>query len=200
MNTQEYIVAFHIGRGGKFNNQGYKSFLPYVSKLNDCFSETSIIISEDEDGNELPDEEWKLIDGGGNTILQGRESIVSDTGILDWDGEYDTDIVKYLDDCSDEELEIIYKAYINDEYMPCELKDYICEAMGLHRIDSIKFYKTNANILCSDCSFTFFWDGGYSVTKEDAAEWMMEQNIEPRSIEKYADDFEIHYYVSEEDE
>lgn len=194
MKANEYIVAFHIGRGGRFHNPCHKSFMPYVSKLSDCFSESSIILKEDEDGNPLPDEKWELIDGGGNTILEGREKIESDTGILDWDGEYDTDIVQYLDECTLDEIEIIYQAYLDEEYMPNELKDYVCEAMGLHRIDNIKFYKTNAEVHCSDCTLTFNWDGEEDVTEEDAKEWMEENNIDPISIERYADDFEQHFY------
>lgn len=194
MNANEYIVAFHIGRGGRFHNPGHKSFMPYVSKLSDCFSESSIIFQEDEDGNPLPDEKWELIDGGGNTILEGRDNIESDTGILDWDGEYNTDIVKYLDECSQDEIEILYQAYLDEEYMPNELKDYICEAMGLHRIDNIKFYQTNAEVHCNDCTLSFNWDGEEDVTEEDAKEWMEENNIDPISIDRYSDDFEQHFY------
>ena len=199
MKANEYIVAFHIGRGGRFNNQGHKSFMPYVSKLSDCINlEKCIILCQDENGNELPDEKWVLLDGGGNTILEGRNNIESDTGILDWDGDYDTDIVQYLDECSQDELEIIYQAYLREEYMPYELKDYICEAMGLHRIDNIKFYKDNAEVHCNDCTITFFWDGEEDVTEEDAKEWMEENNIDPISIERYAYDFEQHFYKDKE--
>lgn len=194
MNEQKIIVAFHIGRGGRYNNQGHKSFMPYVSKLSDCINyEKDTIISQDENGNELPDKEWKLIDGG-NIILEGRDAIESDTGVLNWDNDYDTDIVQYLDECSQDELEIIYQAYLDGEYMPYELKDYICEAMGLHRIDNIKFYQTNAEVHCNDCILTFNWDGEKDVTEEDAKEWMEENNIDPISIKNYADDFEQHFY------
>ena len=65
MNASTYIVAFHIGRGGRFHNQGHKSFVPHINQLSDCFSESSIIFREDEEGNPLPDQQWQLIDGGG---------------------------------------------------------------------------------------------------------------------------------------
>lgn len=199
MNATTYIVAFHIGRGGSFNNPGHKIFNPYVDKLSDCY-EDCFIESEDFEGNPLPDEQWQLVDVSGRVLLEGREQINSDTGILDWDGEYNTDIVKYLDECTEDEIEILYNHYLTHGYMDDELKDYVCSEVGVNRIRKIKFYKTNAEVFCQECCLTFFWDGGYTVTKEDAAEWMKENNIDPLSIEEYADDFETHYYVSEEDE
>lgn len=194
MNVTDIIVAFHIGRGGRFYNQGFKTFQPYVSKLCDCFSVSSFIIKEDENGNPLPDEEWELIDGGGNVILRGRDDIESDTGVLDWDGEYDTDIVKYLSECSDSEIDIIYQAYLNDEYMDDELKDYVCTEKGLHRIDKVQFYQCNAEIQCQDCTISYFWDGEEDVTEEEIAEWMEEKNIDPLSIKEHADSFVSHFY------
>ena len=64
-------VCFHIGRGGHFHNAGYKTFNPNVTRLQECFDE-AMIIDQDEDGNELPADQWQLVDGGGNVILTGR--------------------------------------------------------------------------------------------------------------------------------
>ena len=113
--ASEYIVAFHIGRGGRFHNPGHKTFNPHIQKLSDCFSESCIVLSEDKDGNALPDDQWQLIDGGSNVILEGRANIESTTGVLDWDGQYDTDIVQYLSDCDENEIQLILEAYDNDE-------------------------------------------------------------------------------------
>lgn len=194
MKTENYIVAFHIGRGGRFHNPGHKSYNPYIQKLSDCFGENFFIFNEDEDGNALPDYQWQLIDGGSNVILEGRDRIESETGILDWDGEYNTDIVKYLSDCDDEEIDIIYQAYLDDEYMDNELKDYVCTQKEMHRINNVKFYQSNAEIQCQDCTLTFFWDGEEDVTEEDAAEWMRENDVDPLSIKNHADSFESHFY------
>lgn len=136
----------------------------------------------------------ELIDGGGNVILEGRDKIESDTGILDWDGEYNTDIVKYLSECSDSEIGIIYQAYLDDEYMDDDLKDYVCTQKGMHRIDKVKFYQCNAEIQCQDCTISYFWDGEEDVTEEEIAEWMEEQDIDPLSIKNHADSFESHFY------
>lgn len=191
---KNYIVAFHMGRGGRFHNPGHWSFMPHIKKLSDCFSETSIISQEDEEGNFLPDEQWQLIDGGGNVILEGRNKIESTTGILDWDGGYDTDIVKYLSECDENEIDIIYQAYLKEEYMDEELKDYICSQKGMHRISKIQFYQCNAEIQCQDCTISYYWGGEEDATEEEVAEWMAEQNIDPVSIAAYASDFESHFY------
>ena len=194
MNASEYIVAFHVGRGGRFHNPGHKTFNPYITELSDCFGESSIIFKEDEEGNPLPDEQWQLIDSGGNVILEGRDNIESDTGILDWDGDYNTDVVKYLSECSDSEIDIIYQAYLDDEYTDDDLKDYVCTQKGMHRIDKVKFYQCNAEIQCQDCTISYFWDGEEDVTVEEIAEWMEEQDIDPLSIKNHADSFESHFY------
>ena len=167
--------------------------MPYVKSLSECFGD-SVVLGTDEEGNELPSEEWVLIDGGSNIILQGRDAIESETGILEWDTIYDTDIVKYLEDCDDEEMGILYKAYLDEEYMSDEIKDAAVESQGLRRIYGMKFYKTNAELSTSEGVVSFFWDGSEDVTEDDAREWMEEQRIDPLSIERWADEFESHFY------
>jgi len=195
MNASTYIVAFHIGRGGRFHNPGHKSFMPHIKQLSDCFSESCIISQEDEEGNPLPDEQWQLIDGGGNVILEGRANIESTTGILDWDGAYDTDIVQYLSDCDDNEIDMIYQAYLDDEYMDDELKDYVCTEKGLHRIHRIEFFDTHAHVECQDGMIQYDWDGRHDVDEDEAAEWMEAHDIDPLSIKEHADEFEDNYYT-----
>ena len=56
-------VRFHIGRGGQFHNAGHKTYVGTVNDLSDCFGD-SIVFSEDENGNPLPDSEWQLVDSG----------------------------------------------------------------------------------------------------------------------------------------
>lgn len=187
-------VAFHIGRGGRFNNAGHKRFLPNVSKLQDCFGENSYIIDEDENGNALPDEQWQLNDDGGNVILKGREAIESETGILEWDTIYDTDIVRDIEDCTDEEMEILYKAYLKHELRDDDAIDYVCDWMGVKRISSVKFYRTNATIHFTDHTFTDFnWDGEEDVEEDEIKEWMAEENIDEKSIQENYEDFVIHF-------
>lgn len=51
---KDFIVAFHIGRGGKYHNPGNRTFNPYIERLSDCFNERCIIYEQDEYGNPLP--------------------------------------------------------------------------------------------------------------------------------------------------
>lgn len=119
-------VAFHIGRGGHFNNAGHKSFNPNIHLLQDCFTESCCIIDSDpETGESINDKDWQLIDGGGNVILEGRDNINSKTGVLDWDGEYDTDIVKDIEDCDDDELQLIVDSIKNGDFVDEDVRDYI---------------------------------------------------------------------------
>lgn len=202
MNQKQITVAFHIGRGGRFGNPGHKSFNPNVTSLQDCFPESSMIIDLDENDNALPDEQWKLIDGGDNVVLEGREAIESETGILEWDYDYNTDIVKYIEECTDEELELIYKAYLNGEMLYStyeeEIYAYVLQWKGLHKIEDVVFYKTNAKIVTADWDEVgvpdFLWDGSEDVDEEGIRDWMKQHDIDPVSIEKYADSFVEHFY------
>ena len=126
------IVCFHVGRGGYHHNPGYKSFNPYVHSIQDLFKD-GFLNCEDENGNPLPDDEWTLTDQGGNIILEGRKEIESPVGILEWDTIYDTDIVKYLEDCADEEIELIMKAYQNYEIENNDLIELIDNSIRNHK-------------------------------------------------------------------
>jgi hypothetical protein len=197
MKTENYIVAFHIGRGGRFHNPGHKSYNNNVKNFQHLLQleyDHLYLHNVDEVGNILPDEEWTMTDANGNVLLEGRDEIESETGILDYDGDYDTDIVKYVEDCDDGELALLYDAYLDGEYMDEEVKDFVCEQQNMNRIHKIDFYQTNAEVHCQDCTLTFFWDGEEDVTEEDAAEWMRENDIDPLSIKNHADSFESHFY------
>lgn len=148
------IVCFHVGRGGYHNNPGYKSFNPYVHNIQDLF-EDGFLNCEDEDGNPLPDDEWTLTDQGGNIILEGRHEIESPVGILEWDTIYDTDIVKYIEDCTKEEMELVMEAYRNQEIEDENLMELIDNSIRNHK--PIKTLEELAEYwnLCNECPFDF---------------------------------------------
>ena len=131
-------VCFHIGRGGHFNNAGYKEYRPGITTTQECFGE-AILIDQDEDGNELPADQWQLMDGGGNVILTGRDEIESETGVLDWDGEYDTDIVKPIGDCTDEEYDLILMAWSERNCYDEDIARYAAVAAGTPMIERMTF-------------------------------------------------------------
>lgn len=112
---EKIIVAFKIGRGGRFYNGGHKTYIgqqPINDFIGDLFLNEETNIYMDSNGNEVLDAEYL------------NEGI----GIIDLDGEYDTTICKYLSQCNDSELNLIN---LNTDYKTPELieelKKYICE-------------------------------------------------------------------------
>ena len=126
------IVCFHVGRGRYYKKPVYKSFNPYVHSIQDLFVD-GFLNFEDENSNPLPDNEWTLTDQGGNIILEGRQEIESPVGILEWDTICDTDIVKYIEDCTEEEIELIMKAYQNHEIENNDLIELIDNSIRNHK-------------------------------------------------------------------
>lgn len=156
------FASFHIGRGGQFHNQGHLSFVAeenFQQLIGRC-SDVCTIFNEDEDGNPLPDEEWVLVDCGGNIIIQGRDEIEAETGRLEWDGEYDTDYVKVADEeLREDEIAAIFKAYLEGEYMSDELKDAICTLKGFYRVRKIRKYPTKLELSTTNGNVTIDFDG-----------------------------------------
>lgn len=97
---------FHVGRGGRFHNQGHRSFegvksFDEVVKMRDL---RLFVKNRGEKGRFVTP---YLTDCNGKRV---SDYVSGDYGVLDFDGNYDTDIVKPFSDCDDYEREIIYKA------------------------------------------------------------------------------------------
>ena len=128
------IVCFHVGTDGYNNKPGHKTYCSCVKNLQEFLHYNNAFINcEDEDGNPLPDNEWTLTDQGGNIILEGRQEIESPVGILEWDTIYDTDIVKYIEDCTDEEIKLIIEAFRNWEMENEDLIKLIDNSIKNHK-------------------------------------------------------------------
>ena len=103
--------TFKIGRGGRFYNAGHKKLIGYNEILQDYFQDVFLIDGADDDEDEkLPEEEWLLLDANGNTLLKGYE-IMSRTGTLDFDGDYDTIIVRSIEELREDEKSIVLDSY-----------------------------------------------------------------------------------------
>ena len=200
--AQDMKVRFHIGRGGHFNNAGHKTYEGTVNSLSDCFGD-SIVISEDEHGKPLPDSEWQLVDSGGNVILNGRDEIESETGILDWDGEYDTDIVRHLSECDDYEYQLILDAAERGEYVEKVVLAYVCSALDKLMATSIKVYPSNMEVFTQDGCITLQRDD-FSVYTEDeedeVRELLADKGFISESIDEIIDNMKIYHWFSEEEE
>ena len=194
-NTESKIyVSFHIGRGGHFNNPGHLTFHgeeDFQDLINRC-SDVSMIINEDEEGNTLPDADWQLIDTGSNVILQGRDEIEAMTGRLEWDTIYDTDYVETTDNLSDNELECLWNAYLNEEYMSDELKDEICTLKGMKRVHEVKRYPANLTVFDQNGSTHIDIDGmAGEYSRDEWREDLEERGFDKLSIEKILDKMEF---------
>ena len=200
--AQDLKVRFHIGRGGHFNNAGHKTYVGTVNGLSDCFGE-SIVISEDENGKPLPDSEWRLVDGGGNVILTGRDEIESETGILDWDCEYDTDIVQKLSECDDDEYQLILDAAERGAYVEKDVLAYVCSALGKLMTTNIKVYPSNLEVFTQEDCVHLERDNFSVYTKDEedeVRELLADKGFISESIDKIIDKMEMYDWFSDEEE
>lgn len=207
MNTSIYVeaqnikVRFHVGRGGQFHNAGHKTYVGTVNDLSDCFGD-STIISEDENGKPLPDSKWQLVDGGGNVILLGRDEIESDTGVLDWDGEYDTDIVRHLSECDDDEYQLILDAAERGEYVEKTVLTYTCSALGKLLATDIKVYQSNMKVFTQEGSVNLNRNDFDMYTEDEeneVREQLEDEGFISESIDKIIDKMEIYEWFREEE-
>jgi len=120
---KQIYVTFHIGRGGRFNNGGFKKFhseqnfyqlvdslrdkLFIQNRINGKFCKSFI---HDGNGVSLTNDDWQ------NGL----------TGTLDFDGEYDTLITKNIIDCDELELQKIKDSHEFD-FCTDELQQYVNE-------------------------------------------------------------------------
>ena len=200
--AQNIKVRFHIGRGGRFHNAGHKTYVGTVNGLSDCFGE-SFIISEDENGKTLPDSEWRLVDGGGNVILSGRDEIESETGILDWDGEYDTDIVRHLSECDDDEYQLILDAAERGGYVAKDVLAYACSVIDRLIAKRINVTPTTMEVTTQEDECTILQRDDYSSYTEDeedeVRELLAEEGFISESIDKIIDKMEANEWFKYEE-
>lgn len=139
-NIGKTIVAFHIGRGGRFYNAGHLSFIgckPIGDFINDLFpvyenaSDIFEMIKGRENLEELyrkATEDWdnaaiarlsslgldlgeiEYCDGGGSQVGLSQKDAESGIGTINIDHDYDTTYTRYLDDCNRDEINAIIRS------------------------------------------------------------------------------------------
>lgn len=193
--TGKALVCFHIGRGGHFHNPGHKSYNPWVKSFEELVNQDCLFLNnEDEEGNELDDDEWTLTDCCGRVLLEGRDEIEAETGSLSRDGEYDTDIVQRLEDCDDEEIELVYKEGTHHTLMDDELLAYCCWRLDMKMIDTVDFGKLRS---CT-VNFTDGTNGIITFTEcqtisDTIDDFFIENDIDEKSRDKWFADIECEY-------
>ena len=200
--AQNIKVRFHIGRGGRFYNAGHKTYVGTVNELSDCFGD-SIVISEDENGKTLPYSEWKLVDSGSNVILSGRDEIESETGILDWDGEYDTDIVRKLSECDDDEYQLILDTAERGGHVEEPVLAFACHELGKLLATNIKVYPSNMEVFTQEGCVHLERDNFSVYTKDEedeVRELLADKGFISESIDEIIVNMEMSEWFSEEEE
>ena len=154
------IVCFRVCDGDK-------EFLPNLHSLIDFYSRRNcLVLLDDAEGNPLPDDECAVVDSVGNNILEGRKNVDSPVGILVWDEDYLTDEAKYLEDCTDEEMELIMKAYscyrIQDKNLDELIDNSIRNHKPIKNMEELANYYNVCTEYPSDISDIIYENGWYN--------------------------------------
>lgn len=156
--TEETLVTFHIGRGGRFHNSGHKSYCDqdkkiesYTDEFFQMYENQSYIYGKiknkenlerlfDLATEDVASQNEAFIEFEKRTGLKFGEAYYCDcngnstgllvdndgTGTIDNDGDYDTTIVKKLEDCSEDELQLIHNS---NNYKSSDVADYVKAAL-----------------------------------------------------------------------
>ena len=116
-NGDRIVVAFHIGRRGK-TFLGEKDFQELVSDRLDS------LFLHDRDSNGRFCKPF-YTDASGNVMVEPDE-MNCEVGCLEFDGQFDTDVACYLDECDDDELRLIAK---DDAFVSLEVFNYVTERL-----------------------------------------------------------------------
>ena len=200
-NTEHLNVWFNVGHDDRSYTTPRKRYIGTVSTLSDTFKEDSMVDKTDENGEPLPDSEWKLLDRVGNIILQGREEIEEETGIIDWGSRYDIDIVRNITECDPEEYQCIIDAYNDGEYVDDDVLRFACEATSQCLVLGISFNEDGSMDVRTQYRTTTFVPG--DVTDEtDARDTLKAAGFIKSSIESIVDaaSDECWFDFDEEDE
>ena len=131
---ENLIVGFKIGRGGRFNNSGYKTFLgeckisDFTNDLFVRFENEGKILKEIGNRQNLIEKFYEcrssenfdffeklgfdlgqkiFVDGNDNEVGLSYEDYQSGMGIIDIDGAYDTVYTKLLSDLDESEIDLV---------------------------------------------------------------------------------------------
>jgi hypothetical protein len=99
-NNNKTIVKFHIGRGGRFNNEGFRRYKG-AERIDQGYEFDSLFLNEDE---------TEYLNESGNSVELTVEEAESGIGTINQDNGYNTTYSLNITDCGDEELNAIVDA------------------------------------------------------------------------------------------
>lgn len=154
--TEETLITFHTGRGGRFNNAGHvryvdqdmtissytdnlfvtgENFRDLARKFGDRPNLIRLLEEADNDNTAARErlEKWGFdlgkqiyTDCNGNPV--GLDFDNDGTGEIDEDGLYDTTVVMLLKDCSENELQLILDS---NNYVSADVRAYCEEKLSI---------------------------------------------------------------------
>jgi hypothetical protein len=122
---ERIIVAFHIGRGGRFHNQGHSTYIGEKNFQDLIQLRSNDLFYRDRDMFGRFCKPY-IVDCNDTTIVEA-EDMTALVGKLDYDGDYDSHVACYLDECDEETLKQIADS---GEWLSSEIKEYIKEQLG----------------------------------------------------------------------
>jgi hypothetical protein len=119
--AENTIVAFHIGRGGRFYNAGFKTFIG-EKKIGEFTND--LFIKERENGKFCTPE---YTDACGNPVGLTVKEAKTGVGIVNIDEGYNTTYTTLLSDCDEKEIKLIIES---KEWNRDDLLDLYAEHLG----------------------------------------------------------------------
>ena len=110
---EDMPVAFHIGRGGEFHNQGHRSYVGQGKFIGD-FTDDLFIKERNRRGQFV---EPEYVTGDGNGVGLTTKEAESGYGSIEIDTNYDITYVCRLADCDEDEVDLIlnYDGHVSNE-------------------------------------------------------------------------------------
>lgn len=118
------IVAFHVGRGGRFNNPSHRTFIgeKTFQDIIDMANQADQLFYYDRDERGRFCKPY-YTDCNGN-IMVAAEDMDALTGGIDFDGEYDSDYAYAIEDIGYEDT---FRVILSSEWKSYELEQWLRE-------------------------------------------------------------------------
>lgn len=108
--SENTILCFHIGRGGRFYNPGHLTFSG-TKKITETSDFSNLVAPKYKNGNDdLRTLKAEWLDETGNSVELTNEMVKTGIGIINHDHAYDTTYTTYLKDLTENEISSIVEA------------------------------------------------------------------------------------------